>query len=155
MMLYIEKMSAEVAHETLGWTYDEPYDFYNNDQTLEAVNEMISNTYFAVFDIDKGLVGFFCVGSSAQVPNDEYTYPPNFIDIGLGVKPELTGQGYGTSFLSFVLSQINETFGMMQKRLTVAKFNYRAIHLYEKFGFIQEIEFAKGSTDFIIMVLKH
>lgn len=43
-------------------------------------------------------------------------------------------------------------FGKSSKRLTVAKFNERAIRLYEKLGFSRETEFLKGSTVFIVMV---
>ncbi|MGM0885080.1 MAG: GNAT family N-acetyltransferase [Bacillota bacterium] len=152
MMLYIDKMSADIAIDILGWTYDEPYEFYNNEPTTEAICEMLADSYFAVFENDKGLVGFFCVGSSAQVPNDLYTYSPNFIDIGIGMRPDLTGQGYGTSFFTVVLSYIDKAFGYSPKRLTVAKFNHRAINLYEKFGFSLEDEFIKGSVEFIIMI---
>ena len=142
MKLY--KMSADVASDILGWTYDELYDFYNNELTPEAVSEMLTDSYFAVLDTGKGLVGFFCVGKSAQVPNDLYTYSQGFIDIGIGMRPELTGQGFGTSFFTVILSHINKTFENLPKRLTVAKFNHRAIRLYEKFGFSQEVEFIKG-----------
>jgi ribosomal-protein-alanine N-acetyltransferase len=155
MKLYIDKMSADAASDILGWTYDEPYDLYNNEPTPETVNEMLADSYFAVFDTGKGLVGFFCVGSTAQVPNDFYPYSQNFIDIGIGMRPELTGQGYGASFFTVVLSYINKTFGNLPKRLTVAKFNHRAIRLYEKFGFSQEVEFNKGSTEFITMIHRH
>ena len=154
MKLYIDKMSIDLAIDILGWTYDEPYDFYNNELSPEAVNEMLEDSYFAVFDIDKWLVGFFCLGSTAQVPNDLYTYSQHYIDIGIGMRPEYTGQGNGTSFLTVVLSYINNTYGNLPKRLTVAKFNYRAIHLYEKFGFSQEVEFIKGTTEFITMIQK-
>lgn len=98
------------------------------------------------------MIGFFCVGSPAQVPNDKYTYSQDFIDVGLGMKPELTGQGNGTLFFTTVLNYINERFEEKPKRLTVAKFNDRAIRLYEKLGFSREAEIVKGTTEFIIMI---
>lgn len=155
MKLYIDKMSIDVASDILGWTYDEPYDFYNNELNPEAVSEMLKGSYFSVLDIDKRLIGFFCLGSAAQVPNDLYIYSQDYIDIGIGMRPEYTGQGNGTSFLTVVLSYINNTFENLPKRLTVAKFNQRAIRLYEKFGFSQEIEFSKGSTEFITMIQRN
>ncbi|KTD86139.1 GNAT family N-acetyltransferase [Paenibacillus etheri] len=65
---------------------------------------------------------------------------------------EFTGQGNGTRFFTAVLSQNDKMFGIISKRLTVAKFNDRAIRLYEKMGFSREAEFVKGSTEFIIMI---
>ncbi|MBP3962885.1 GNAT family N-acetyltransferase [Paenibacillus lignilyticus] len=67
---------------------------------------------------------------------------------------EYTGQGNGTSFLSFVLSSMEKTCGSLPKRLTVATFNKRAIHLYDKFGFCRESEFTKGITEFTTMIQK-
>jgi len=48
---------------------------------------MLPYTYFTVFDIDDGLVGFFCVGGSAQVQMMN-TYNPDFID-KFGFKQEI------------------------------------------------------------------
>jgi RimJ/RimL family protein N-acetyltransferase len=110
--------------------YDKPYDFYNNELTPEAVSEMLDDSYFTICDFDKRIVGFFCIGNSAQVPNKLYSYSNNFTDIGLGIRPDLTGKGYGTLFFSVILS-------------------------YKKFGFRQEAEFIKGDTEFITMILRH
>ncbi|OZQ61046.1 hypothetical protein CA600_26320 [Paenibacillus sp. VTT E-133280] len=152
MKLYMEKLNADAARDILSWRYEQPYDFYNNEQTPEAISEMLADSYFSVFDDNKELVGFFCTGSSAQVPNESYTYSQGFIDIGLGMRPEFTGQGNGTLLFTAVLSQIDSMVGKSSKRLTVAKFNDRAIRLYEKKGFNREAEFAKGSTEFIVMI---
>ncbi|MEK3982495.1 GNAT family N-acetyltransferase [Paenibacillus sp. FSL K6-3166] len=152
MKLYMEKLNADAARDILSWRYEQPYDFYNNEQTPEAISEMLADSYFSVFDDNKELVGFFCTGSSAQVPNESYTYSQGFIDIGLGMRPEFTGQGNGTLLFTAVLSQIDSMVGKSSKRLTVAKFNDRAIRLYEKMGFNREAEFVKGSTEFIVMI---
>lgn len=152
MKLYMEKLNADAARDILSWRYEQPYDYYNNEQTPEAISEMLADSYFSVFDDNKELVGFFCTGSSAQVPNESYTYSQGFIDIGLGMRPEFTGQGNGTLFFTAVLSQFDSMVGISSKRLTVAKFNDRAIQLYEKLGFSREAEFVKGSTVFIVMV---
>ncbi|WP_339315349.1 GNAT family N-acetyltransferase [Paenibacillus sp. FSL R10-2734] len=152
MELFIDKMSESAAKDILSWRYDPPYDFYNNEQTPEAISEMLAESYFSVFDDNKKLVGFFCVGSSGQVPNEFYTYSQGLIDIGLGMRPEFTGQGKGTLFFTAVLSQIDKMFGKSSKRLTVAKFNDRAIRLYERSGFSREAEFVKGNTAFIVMI---
>ncbi|MNO89482.1 hypothetical protein D3C76_809660 [compost metagenome] len=152
MELYMEKMSTDAAIDILSWRYDQPYDFYNNEYTPEAISEMLAETFFSVLDDAEELIGFFCVGSSAQVPNELYTYSQGFIDIGLGMRPELTGQGNGTLFFTAVLNEMDKMFGNSSQRLTVAKFNERALRLYEKLGFRREAEFVKGNTVFIVMI---
>jgi ribosomal-protein-alanine N-acetyltransferase len=153
MELYIEKTNSTDASEILRWKYSEPYNFYNNELSPETIHEMLDDSYYSVFDLDKGLVGFFCVGSSAQVPNGFYTYSEHFIDLGLGMRPELTGKGYGSAFFTIILHFINKTYGEIALRLTVAKFNQRAIHLYEKHGFHKGFEFIKGSSVFVVMMM--
>ncbi|SDW21787.1 GNAT family N-acetyltransferase [Paenibacillus sp. CF384] len=144
MKLYTDKMSKDAASDILGWRYDEPYDFYNNELSPEAGNEMLEGLYFSVFDIDKRLIGFFCLGIAAQVPNDIYTYSQAYMDTGIGMRPEYTGQGNGTSFLTFVLSYIDNNFEILPKRLTVAKFNQRAICLYKNSDSARKLNLVKG-----------
>ncbi|WP_053362395.1 GNAT family N-acetyltransferase [Bacillus sp. FJAT-27251] len=154
MPLIIGNMSKEFAEEILNWQYDAPYDFYNNKLTADGLKEMLENQYYAVLDQNDKLFGFFCIGDAAKVPIGIQLggYSEEFIDIGIGMKPELTGQGYGNTFFSFILGHIQDNFNDGPIRLTVAKFNQRAIHLYEKFGFVKKMEFKKGSTAFITMV---
>ncbi|WP_337017948.1 GNAT family protein [Oceanobacillus massiliensis] len=154
MSLRIGKMNQHHAVEALCWKYEEPYDFYNNILTSDAIMELLSNKYYAVFDTYNELVGFFCTGRSAQVPaGDPYgVYKEDCIDIGLGMKPELTGKGKGFEFFSTILRFAEENHKSHDVRLTVATFNTRAIHLYEKLGFIKQMEFSTHEADFITMI---
>jgi len=154
MPLVIRNMSENFAVQILNWKYHTPYDFYNNELNLDTLKEMLENSYYIVLDQNDKLVGFFCIGNSAKVPIGIQfgAYSEELIDIGIGMKPELTGQGYGLTFFSFILGHIQENFKGVPIRLTVAKFNHRAIHLYEKFGFVKKMEFNKDSTAFITMV---
>ncbi|TCJ01527.1 GNAT family N-acetyltransferase [Cytobacillus praedii] len=154
MNFFIRKMTEHFAVEILNWKYEAPYDFYNNDLCTENIKELLEQTYYAVVNENDFLIGFFCIGSSAQVPIGlEYgAYSDGYIDIGLGMKPELTGKGYGYSYFSYLLQYIRETYTDNNVRLTVAKFNQRAIRLYEKLGFERKIEFVNNSTIFITMI---
>lgn len=154
MTYYIDKMNVEFANEVLRWKYEQPYDFYDNEPSQESLVEMLNETYYVVLDNKSELIGFICTGGSAQVENDTYAYSEGFIDIGIGMKPELTGRGHGTPFFTFVLNYINKMFGKSPYRLTVAEFNQRAIRLYEKLGFIKEDTFVKGESKFIVMIKK-
>lgn len=153
----VKDIIEHYAKEILNWQYESPYDFYNLNANTNSIKEFLENEYYVVMDTcSKGdLVGFYCIGESAQVPSGAQigAYPDGYIDIGIGMKPDLTGKGNGTIFFSFILNQIliNPDLPL---RLTVAKFNHRAIHLYEKFGFVRTAEFKNSSTRFITMVKK-
>ncbi|RAP78659.1 GNAT family N-acetyltransferase [Paenibacillus montanisoli] len=143
-------MKLEDAEEIISWRYEEPYQIYNNESTPELIQEMLNN-YYTVYGDEKQIIGFFCAGNSAQVPNDFYSYSESYLDIGIGMRPELTNKGLGTEFFSFVLDSMNQIFGDVELRLTVTSFNQRARRLYRKFGFSEDVIFIKGSTEFIIM----
>jgi ribosomal-protein-alanine N-acetyltransferase len=74
--------------------------------------------------------------------------------MGLGMDPKLVSKGNGFEFCSFILRYIEENYKGTPIRLTVAKFNQRAIRLYEKLGFVMENEISTDFAEFIIMVKK-
>lgn len=146
-------MDEKQAVDILSWRYEKPYDFYNNEETAEARAELLNGTYHAVVDEEDRLVGFFCIGTSAQVPAGHWygVYDEDCIDMDLGMHPDWTGQGAGHMFCTFILGQINARHPGKLVRLTVASFNRRAIHLYEKLGFVRQHAFSTGAEDFITM----
>ncbi|WP_223282815.1 GNAT family N-acetyltransferase [Neobacillus kokaensis] len=151
--LLIKEMTEAYATEILNWKYEAPYDFYDVEYSSAALKELLENPYYAVINYSSELVGFFCIGEPAQVPiGVQYgAYQDEFVDIGIGLKPELTGKGKGAAFLAFVINHIQEKFHAPM-RLTVATFNKRAIRLYEKFGFDKVVAFNSRGTEFITMV---
>jgi RimJ/RimL family protein N-acetyltransferase len=83
-------------------------------------------------------VGFFGFGSSACVTGygEPHLYSENnTITIGLGLRPDLTGQGKGLAFVSAGLDFARREFAPDYFRLFVLTFNERAIRVYEKAGF--------------------
>jgi [ribosomal protein S18]-alanine N-acetyltransferase len=154
MQLFVRNLTEEYAKQILNWRYESPYDFYNNEETSESLNELLENPYYAVLNQNDELVGFFCIGSAAQVPfgSTVGAYNEDMKDIGIGMNAAITGQGFGTPFFTFILSYVQETYQLDSIRLTVAKFNQRAIHLYTKLGFVKKVEFNRDTTEFITMV---
>jgi len=148
MKLFSREMTKDHAVEILNWRYSPPYEMYNEEASAEGVAEFL--TYIAIVDQEDHLVGFYCTGQSAQVPkgHDFGVYQKACLDIGLGMKPELTGKGFGNEFLTFILDQLEAD----SLRLTVAKFNQRAIRLYEAFGFKREDTFISREIEFITML---
>ena len=77
----------------------------------------------------------------------------NTLDIGLGMRPDLTGKGAGQSFVKKGIEFAMQNFRPETLRLSVATFNKRAISVYEKEGFIHEATFLNNGTEFLIMTL--
>ena len=154
MKIYSRKMTKELAIEILNWHYDPPYDLYNNVVTDEAISELLNEGYTAVVDGREVLIGFYCSGQGAQVPairvSGAYSEPA--VDIGVGLHPKLTGQGFGNEFFSFILNELGDLNPHSTFRLTVAKFNKRAMKLYENMGFRMESEFKTVNNEFVTMV---
>lgn len=153
MQLFIRDMNEMTANEILDWKYEAPFDFYNNERNNESLHEILENDYYAVVNDKEEIVGFYCIGVSAQVPIGAKfdAYIEDMVDIGIGMKPELTGLGFGSTFFSFVLNHIRTIYTNKFIRLTVATFNKRAIHLYEQLGFEKKMQFRTDSTEFITM----
>lgn len=155
MQLKVENMTEKYAIEVLCWKYEKPYDYYNNVLTSGAILELVSYRYYVVLDGDRKIIGYFCIGKPARVPNENFNkaYIEDCVDIGIGMKPELTGKGFGTIFFQKVLEFVEE---MYEKdiRLTVATFNKRAIRLYEKFHFKKKSHFEKDKEEFMTMIKK-
>lgn len=154
MKLYSRKMTKVLAMDILSWKYDPPYGLYNNDVTDDAISELMNEGYISVEDETGALIGFYCSVLGAQVPAGTgigaYTEPA--IDVGVGMHPELTEKGRGFLFFSFVLNELKTLNSDSIFRLTVAKFNRRAIKLYENVGFKKTYEFKTGTNEFIIML---
>ncbi|MCR2820090.1 GNAT family N-acetyltransferase [Lederbergia panacisoli] len=150
-----KKISKNDAKKIIKWKYEPPYDFYNMDGPEDSFQEMLQ--YKAVFNGDD-LIGFYCVGQFAQVPigRDIGSYPDveDLLDLGFGMNPELTGKGLGFTFISFIISELQEKYNLNKIRLTVAEFNKRAITLYEKLGFETQTSFIANDTTFLVMIKK-
>lgn len=157
MNFIIKMMNVDLARKILSWQYEEPYNFYNNEVNEEGINEFLSGSYQAITD-DKGkLFGFLCTGEAAQVPagNKYGVYHNSFIDIGLGMHPDYTGKGYGYEFMLFIIKYVKGNYIGIPMRLTVATFNKRAIHLYEKMGFVKLEKFTTDYAEFITMIKRN
>lgn len=142
--LHLILLEEDHAREILTWRYPPPYDFYNPPQERveeDYIREFIKPEYqfHAILDDNDGFIGFCSFGLDGQVPGGDYKQEA--LDIGLGMKPELTGCGLGDQFFAAILQYANSKFHPWQVRITVANFNKRALRLYEKFGFTKSDDF--------------
>jgi ribosomal-protein-alanine N-acetyltransferase len=130
-------MSEEDARAILQWRYEAPYSIYNPDP--ENLDEDLKGfldpryAYHSIVTEQGELVGYCCFGLDAQVPGGDYT--EDALDVGAGLRPDLTGRGLGPSFLNAILDFAGEKFEPVAFRATVAAFNRRALRAWEKLGF--------------------
>lgn len=133
------RMTPAEAREVYGWRYEGRYSFYDMARNPEDFGEMVNpearERYYSAFGPDGALVGFF---SFIDEGGEELT-------VGLGLRPDLTGRGFGEGFVRAGLRFGRETLGAEGFRLSVATFNRRAIRVYEKVGFRAENEFVQSS----------
>lgn len=146
MITLIKKMDRQSAEKISKWTYEAPYSIYSMDGSEECINELLDGSYYSVSLENGELIGFYCFGNAAKVPagNQFGVYDDNsYIDVGLGMRPDLCGSGNGYEFVCRELEFAKEMFGVSKFRLTVAKFNKRAIKLYKKAGFRKSSSFLR------------
>ena len=151
-------MNDEEARAVVSWRYEAPYDFYDMATDPQGLEELLGpperrEGYYAVHS-DGELVGFFCFGPGGQLPSFDYA-DDGSLDVGLGLRPELTGKGLGLEFLLAGLEFGRRHFAPAGFRLAVATFNERAIQVYERAGFRRVTVFThhtgEGKQSFLLM----
>lgn len=148
----IVPMTAEYAREMSLWEYGGEYSFYDrNGETDYPEGEA-----FACLDETGKLAGHFHFGEDARIPTlEENVYAPGYLDIGLGLRPDLCGQGLGEEFLKLGLAFGKAQFSARRFRLSVACFNLRAVKVYERCGFAVDRKVTNSyfKNQFYIMTL--
>lgn len=125
------------------WKYEGIYAFYNRTRPLEydEKDDIRVEDAFVCLDDDSCVAGYFHFGKEAQIPTIEnYLYTSDYLDIGLGLRPDLCGQGLGIAFVALGMEYAEHIYKMDKFRLSVAIFNERAIKVYLKAGFSVEEE---------------
>ncbi|MFH7830231.1 GNAT family N-acetyltransferase [Bacillus luti] len=123
-------MTQEEAEEiAYNWHYEGKYSFYDIEADEEDLAEFLheesrGNHIFSVKE-NGTLIGFF---SFCKTDN-------RTVDIGLGMRPNITGDGLGLQFVKAGLDFSKERYSCKYITLSVATFNERAIKVYKRAGF--------------------
>lgn len=153
MILSFSPLTKSAAREIVTWRYEPPYDIYNLDNSEETINYLLDEQYHiqAMRDENNSLVGFCSFGVDGQVPGGDYS--ADALDIGMGIRPDLTGQGRGGNIVASVLDFAQRKFNTNTFRVTIAAFNQRAQRVWEKNSFIpiETFIFEARKLDFVIM----
>ena len=146
---HVGDMDRAAAEAIARWRYEGPYAFYDldGDGLREFMDESRwGDVLFSVRDERDDVVGFF-----------EFNRAGYELEIGLGLRPDLTGRGFGEEFMAVGLHFARRRYRPRRFRLAVAAFNERAVRVYERAGFVQtgtHVRHPDGrDVDFIDMAL--
>lgn len=134
------------------WHYAPPYDSYDLGQwymvSLVLLRPLLIPLGYEVYSVwsEEGeLVGTFM-----------YTKLGRVIELGLAMRPDLTGKGLGLEFMRAGMAFAKQRFSPASFRLDVATFNQRALKVYERAGFIPGKTFwqrtSRGRREFLEMM---
>lgn len=138
MALHIRPFTSKEATLAALWRYEPPYEIYDSDPNDVALYSTIDDQgygYYAVArDQDRGeLVGFCCFGPEARVKGQEPE--PGTLDIGGGIRPDMTSKRLATEAFPSILAFGQERFRPERFRIAVATFNERSTRLCLAAGF--------------------
>jgi ribosomal-protein-alanine N-acetyltransferase len=142
MDIKFRKPTENDAKDIVTWKYEGIYSFYDNDKTEAKKNWATNihneeNTFCICNDIDE-LIGNCCF---------DYDEDDKVFTFGVQMRPSLTGKGLGAKVVEEILNFGRETYKFNEIDLLVAKFNKRAIKVYEKLGFSIIEEFTWNVND--------
>ena len=143
-------MSEADARAVAAWHYPDEYAFNDWSADPDDLADLLDPTgwgqrYLAVDSAAYGLAGFFAFAPEGAA-----------VEMGLGLRPDLTGRGVGLSFVEAGLAYAEQRYGPSDVVLRVPSFNVRAITVYERAGF-QAVEKYEQETNgglhpFVLMV---
>jgi RimJ/RimL family protein N-acetyltransferase len=125
----VEEWNEGYGRKVATWHYEPPYDFYDlaSDPEDEAAMHdpgRAANYRAVLADSDGQLDAFWY-----------FDWPDGAVEVGIGLRPDLTGHREGEAFLSAQLAFAVRAWQPATFRLFVAAWNERAIRLYERLGF--------------------
>jgi RimJ/RimL family protein N-acetyltransferase len=122
------ELTAEEAETPLGWLYSGRYATYDVRGALGA-----KRGYFWVVGDDGDVVGYGCVGAEARIPGIDPE--PGMVDIGYGMRPDLTGQGLGREFVGAVIAHACAGQPDARVRMLILRWNDRSRKVAQTHGF--------------------
>jgi [ribosomal protein S18]-alanine N-acetyltransferase len=156
MRFDVRPTDREDARQILHWQYDPPYELYNSGPH-ELEGEIVrlaepTNGYYSVRDEQGRFVAFMCFGEDAQVPGGDYSR--DVLDIGCGIRPDLTGQGMGPSLIQAAVDFGVRTYQARSFRATIAAFNERALKASQTAGFVPTSTFDRTTDGLPFVILE-
>ncbi|MGH8000930.1 MAG: GNAT family N-acetyltransferase, partial [Brasilonema sp.] len=159
MQFQFHPLTRSEATELISWRYDKPLDFYNIQVDIDVLQNTVdffidpANSYFAISSQKHDFTAFCCFGADAQVPGGG-DYSLDALDIGLGIRPEFTGQGLGSRIAIATIDYARQWFSPQRLRVTIAAFNKRALKVWQNLAFVPVERFRNqnGGNEYLIFI---
>ena len=142
MNIHFQPITQEQAEQiAYHWHYEGIYAFYNMEADEEDLVEFLNpeiqkDSILAAVTPNNELIGFLSIHKPVH----------DIAEIGLGLRPDLTGRGMGLVFLLKGIEFVKERYSPLSITLAVATFNKRAITVYKRSGFVEEETFIQTTN---------
>jgi [ribosomal protein S18]-alanine N-acetyltransferase len=143
MTYELRPLTAEQGEEMAQWRYPGPWAIYDVTGPLDP-----AEGFWSVLDGSGDVVGYACFGFEARVPGLEER--PGVLDVGVGMRPDLTGQGRGREFAEAVLAHGHAVSGIARLRAVVQDWNARSRRLLSGLGFVETGTHAVGDVTYVV-----
>lgn len=144
----VRALTADDGMDIATWRYPGPWSVYDSVDAPRA-----DDGFWAVEDASARLVGFCCFGQEARVPGQPES--AGVLDVGLGLRPEVTGQGYGSEFARTVVAYARTVAPDATLRCVVQEWNARSRRVAEAAGFAvcgsHEVGTGSGRVRYLVM----
>ncbi len=145
MTMRVRDLTPADLDDIAGWRYDDRWAVYDSDGPLDP-----ELGYWAVVEgsrENERLVGFGCLGDDARVPG--LPEADGVLDVGVGMRPDLVGQGRGPEFAATVIDFAHAR-GATRLRAVVQDWNIRSLRLVERLGFVRVGTHDVGEVTFVV-----
>ena len=153
-MFEFQPIDESSVRAILNWRYEPPYDIYNDLEEGASVQYFLhpQHNFYKIMTLDSELVGYCSFGQDGQVAGGDYY--DEALDIGMGIRPDLTGQGKGIEYANAVLEFGEGLLKPKALRVTIAAFNKRALRLWQKLEFEHQQSFERkyDGMQFVVLV---
>lgn len=140
----VRPLAAGEGEQIAGWRYEPPYDTYNvpDDGSPPSAEE----GYLAIVDERDRLVAFLVVGAEGRVYGQ--SEEEGVVDIGVGMRPDLTGCGHGRALAAAVAAHLGS---YPRLRIAVLDWNRRSQALARGVGFRETGTIHNPQGTFIVL----
>jgi ribosomal-protein-alanine N-acetyltransferase len=139
--VHARELTPDEAARPLDWRYEGAYATYDVRGSLGS-----DPGFFAVEGENGELVGYGCTGGEARVSGVDAE--DGTVDVGYGMRPDLTGRGRGHEFVGAVLEYVVERHPHARLRVSILGWNSRSRRVAEGHGF----RVAGRAGDFDVLV---
>lgn len=146
MTYELHPLTAEQGAAMASWSYEGPWAVYDVGTPIDP-----HGGFWAVVDVTAGagaIAGYACFGAEARVPG--LAEQPGVLDVGVGMHPDLTGQGRGREFAGAVIARARVETGARRLRAVVQDWNTRSRRLLVGLGFEETGEHCVGELRYVV-----